>query len=135
MKTETTMNAGVSAVPEMPKKKGGAIKILIILIVLAGIAAGYFFMQWSALQKNPNVVNERKIREVETRIARLIEVPAGELPTLATVSDIEQLKDQPFFKNAKIGDQVLIYSNARRAYLYDPAANVIVEVASLNIGQ
>ena len=39
-----------------------------------------------------------------------------------------------FFSKAKVGDKVIIYTNARKAILYDPVAGKIVEVAPVNIG-
>ena len=36
--------------------------------------------------------------------------------------------------NAKVGFKVLIYTQAKKAILYDPGANKIVEVAPVNIG-
>ena len=58
----------------------------------------------------------------------------SEEPTIATVSNIEALRSQPFFANAKNGDRVLIYVNARKAVLYDPVNNKIVEATPINIG-
>ena len=55
-----------------------------------------------------------------------------ETPTIATVSDPEALKNQAFFVDAKKGYKVLIYSNAKKAFLYDPSADKIVNIAPLN---
>ncbi len=55
-------------------------------------------------------------------------------PTVATVSDPAKLQGQTFFANAKVGDKVLIYTNAKMAYLYDPISNKLINVAPLNIG-
>lgn len=48
--------------------------------------------------------------------------------------DPEKLRDQPFFANAQRGDKVLIYANAKKAILYNPPSNKIIEVAPVNIG-
>ena len=69
-----------------------------------------------------------------TQVSRLIVLPTGEDPTLATVSNIDVLRSQPFFANSKNGDKVLIYVKARKAILYDEVNNKIVEVAPINIG-
>lgn len=67
-------------------------------------------------------------------VGKLIDLPTGEEPTLATVTGIEKLRSQPFFQRAKNGDKVLIYAQARKAYLYDPVAKKILDVAPINPG-
>ncbi|MGI9118277.1 MAG: hypothetical protein ACR2IQ_01895, partial [Minisyncoccia bacterium] len=49
-------------------------------------------------------------------------------------SDPEALKDQPFFAKAVKGDKVLIYAQAKKAFLYSTTMNKILDVAPLNIG-
>lgn len=60
-------------------------------------------------------------------------LPIGEIPTVATVSEPEKLKNQEFFKDAKKGDKVLIYTNARKAILYDPLADKIITIAPVSL--
>ncbi len=62
-----------------------------------------------------------------------MELPSGETPTVAAVSDVSKLQGQQFFVNAKNGDQVLIYSNAKKAILYRPSTNKIIEVGPVNL--
>lgn len=50
-----------------------------------------------------------------------------ETPTIATVSDITKLQGQPFFAKAQNGDKVYVYSNAKKAILYRPSENKIIE--------
>lgn len=69
--------------------------------------------------------------EIISRVQKLMLVPQGEEPVLAAVSDPSALSDQAFFKNAKIGDVVLMYAKARRAILYDPANDKVLEVAPI----
>jgi hypothetical protein len=58
-------------------------------------------------------------------------LPSDEAPALAKVSDPTALGGQSFFKNAKVGDIVLMYQKAARAILYDPVINKILEVAPI----
>ena len=68
-------------------------------------------------------------------VGKLIILPQNEQPTIATVSDLGKLKDQPFFVKAQIGDKVLIYTTAKRAILFRPSSNQIIEIAPLTIGE
>ncbi len=108
--------------------------VLLVLLVVSGGAAIYFYQQLNALKANPQAAGQKEAEQLVARISQLIVLPEGEVPTIATVQDPELLKEQPFFANAKKGDKVLIYTNARKAILYNPVSNKIVEVAPVNIG-
>lgn len=75
------------------------------------------------------------IDSLVTEVGKLIVLPADERPTVATISDVEKVKDQPFFKNAQNGDKVLIYTNARKAILYRESEKKVIEVGAVNINQ
>ncbi len=68
-------------------------------------------------------------------IGKIMILPSDEKPTIATVTDLEKVKDQAFFKNAKNGDKVLIYTNAKKVILFRPSENRIIEVGAVNINQ
>ncbi len=55
-----------------------------------------------------------------------------EVPTIATVSDVSLLADQPFFAHAKNGDKVLLFRVSNKAVLYDPEAKKVLEMGSLD---
>lgn len=117
------------------KKFGPVISlVLFLLLVGSGAAAISFYQQLSALKANPQAGAQKEVSELVARVSKLIVLPEGEAPTIATVQDPELLQEQPFFANAKKGDKVLIYTNAKKAILYDPVNNKIVEVAPVNIG-
>lgn len=108
----------------------------IAVLVLAVIAGSGYYL-YSQNQKPP-VQNPASTRE-ETKglvaeVGKLIDLPKDEDPTVATVTDISKLSDQPFFQKAKNGDKVLIYTNAKKAILYDPNAKKVLDVAPINIG-
>lgn len=108
--------------------------ILITVTLIAFSSAFYFYGQYLDLKNDPEKITQQKTDELIARVGELIVLPKGETPTVATVSDIEKLKGQPFFINAKRGDRVLIYANAKKAILYNPGDNIIVEVAPVDIG-
>jgi hypothetical protein len=60
-------------------------------------------------------------------------LPENEQPTIATVTDPSKLSGQSFFAHAKVGDRVLLYAAAKKAILYDPNINKIIEVAPINL--
>ena len=105
---------------------------LVLFIVATGFAI-YSYTQLTKLKADPRIVAQREVEELISRVGKLIVLPEGESPTVATVSDVESLQEQQFFAQAKNGYKVLIYINARKAILYDPVRNKIVDVAPLNI--
>ena len=92
-------------------------------------------------QKRPEIfglvkgipILQKEEDELIRQVGELISLPEGEKPSVATVTDEEKLGDQVFFKNAKEGDKVLIYTNARKVILYRPSEDRVVEVGSVNI--
>jgi hypothetical protein len=115
-------------------KKQFFLTLIFLLVVFAG-ASAYFYWQAGELKANPQKSAQDEAQALIKKVSKLIILPEGETPTVATVSDPEKLKDQPFFAKAKVGDKVLIYPNSQKAILYDPANDIIVEVAPVNIGQ
>ncbi len=110
------------------------ITALAILAAVAIVAAVYFYIQYSNAQANPQEAAQKEVANLVETVSKLILLPANENPTVATVTDPAPLSNQPFFANAKTGDKVLIYTSAKKAILYSPDENKIVEVAPINIG-
>lgn len=116
-----------------------AFKVLpfVVAFLLGMVGTAYI------VQKKPGVLGLSKGQaqiQAETdalvaEVGKLIDLPKDEKPTVATVTDIDKVKDQPFFKNAKNGDKVLIYTNAKKAILYRPTEKRIIEVGAVNINQ
>lgn len=121
-----------------PKNRSKVLLIILVIVLLGAVSAAYYFYRQSLdLKKDlpqTQASAAEQVKDVIAKVSRLMILPQDEEPTVATVSEPEKLKDQPFFANAKAGDKVLIYSQAKKAILYDPVADKIVEVAPLNIG-
>jgi hypothetical protein len=116
-------------------------KLTFLFAALTVISAGtafYYYGQYQGIAANPEeyvrAQAEKQAVAIAAEVSQIVDLPQGEIPVIATVTDPTKLADQPFFKNAKIGDQVLIYQTAAKAYLYDPAAKKVLEVSDLNLG-
>jgi hypothetical protein len=114
--------------------------ILILLIIAAGTIAFYVHRynnsqtELTKLKNNPQIVAQNENQSLISSIGKLTPLPKDESPTIATVTDITKLKDQPFFANAQNGDKVLIYTTAKKAFLYRPSTNKIINIAPVNLG-
>jgi len=126
---------------ETTQTKGGLgsffVKLIPYVLILAlGAGGGVFAAQQKpelfGLSKGTAAVQAEADRLVAS-VGKLITLPTDEKPTIATVTDIEKVKDQPFFKNAKNGDKVLIYTKAQKAIIYRESENRIIEVGAVNI--
>jgi hypothetical protein len=99
------------------------------LFFITLLVVGYLLHQISITAK---ASSSGEITDIINEVGRLVILPQGEVPTIATITDLSKLKGQPFFDNAKVGDKVLIYTKAQKAILYDPASDKIVEIAPLS---
>lgn len=106
-----------------------------LLMFLALVVVFYYAtFQFFKIRQDSNAAAQREIKAITKHIGKFMELPEGEEPTLATVSDREKLKGQQFFANAKNGDKVLIYPKAKKAILFRPSSGKIIEVANLTSG-
>jgi len=113
------------------------IVILIIIAIVAALPAYYFYNKYQKAQQlvnNPSLATQKEVKILVEKVGKLIELPSNETPTVATVSDKEKLKDQSFFAKSQNGDKVLIFTQGKKAILYRPSVNKIIEVAPVNIG-
>jgi hypothetical protein len=110
----------------------GSSKWLIGSMAVLLLATGYLSYQLYQLKSNPNIQGQKELDSVIKKVGKLVILPENETPTLATVTDPEKLKNQPFFAKAQVGYKVLLYSQAQKAILYDPVSNRVVEIAPIN---
>ena len=105
---------------------------LLFAVSLAGNA--YLGRQVYMLSQDPQRMAQQEMITIVGEVGKLMVLPEGETPTIATVTDPEKLTGQAFFANASSGDKVLLYTNAKKAILYSPSQNKILEVAPINLG-
>ena len=129
----------------MPALKLGGIRsnkslwliLVIVVLIVASLPAYYYYNQYKqtqALLQNPKAPVNAEVKDLINKVGKLIELPSGETPTIATVSDVTKLAGQPFFALAKNGDKVLIYTQAKEAILFRESIDKIIQVAPVNIG-
>ncbi len=118
--------------------------LVLLLLIVAGLAWNVKLqnevkkknLALAKIEQSKAVKTAEDAKQLISQINSLLVLPNNEQPTIATVTDLEKLKDQPFFQNAVIGDKVLIYLEAKKAVLFRPSQNKIVEVAPVNtVGQ
>jgi hypothetical protein len=115
--------------------------LMVVLIVVLG-AYSYTLMQdktklqdqVTALNNNPVIMAQKETDALIAKVSKLTQLPKGETPTVAVVSDAAAAKkQQAFFAKAENGDKVLIYVKAGEAVLYRPSTGKIVLVAPINL--
>lgn len=117
------------------RRVSGSPLLVLILVVAVGLAV-YFFTKYQDAQeklKNPEIVAKAETEVLVEQLGKLAVLPVDETPTVATVSDVSKLSGQTFFANAQNGDKVLIYSKAKKAFLYRVKENKIINIAPLNV--
>ncbi|MFZ3301264.1 MAG: hypothetical protein WA152_00950 [Microgenomates group bacterium] len=116
------------------------VKILIIILFLISFAVGFLY----GIEKyRPDFINipvnwfNQPIKEdsVIQKVEKLMDLPKDEIPAVTSLDNVEKLKNQQFFKKAVVGDKVIIYPNAKRAILYRPSENKIIEVGAVSINE
>jgi hypothetical protein len=107
---------------------------IILIGAVAWLVYGYVTTK-NQLDKlsNPAVASQTETQQIVAEAGKLVDLPTGETPTLATVNDASKLKNQVFFADSQNGDKVLIYSKAGKAVLYRPSINKVIEFSSVNL--
>lgn len=114
--------------------------VAVLVVVLAGglVYTGMRYQQSReevARLSDPTEAAKAETDKLIQQVSNLVELPQNETPTVATVADKDKLAAQPFFVNAQNGDKVLIYTQAKKAVLYRPSTNKVIEVAPVNLGE
>lgn len=106
-----------------------------LLFAAVASGGGYYYWQYEKVKKDPTIIAQQEAKFITGKIRAFIDIPKDEQPSIATITDIEKLKDQPFFKKAKNGDKLIIYSKIQKAILYRPTENKIVDFTLVDTNQ
>ena len=132
------------------KKKRGMGFLLNLLLLVAIIAVVAMFVraeqdrraargelektaqQLEELKNSTQASGQQVAEEVLNKIRNHIELPTDPQPTVATITDVERLRESnEFYQKAKNGDHLII--TEKRAVLYDPERDVIIDVVPVQI--
>ena len=108
--------------------------VIVCLLVICGIAGTYYFYnKYQQLKADPVVAAKEINREILENVGKLTVLPSDEEPTFATVSDKDKLTSQIFFKDAENQDKLIVYVTTKKAILYRPSTNKIINIAPIYI--
>ncbi len=116
---------------ESSKKLKFIFGLVLVVAIVGAVSSAYLWNKVKYLE-NPTPSTQEEIKQLVIEVGKFLVLPTDETPTLATISDPEKLRDQPFFANAEAGDKVLIYTVSRKAILWRPSISKIVEISTLN---
>jgi hypothetical protein len=120
---------------------------LIPAVAIAFIALGIIiFGAVNLLHKKPHLPNlpnypspptpipiPKKVTDLINSLGEKTSLPGEETPSVATVTDINKLPNVAFFAKAEKGDKVLIYTAAKKAYLYRPSTGQIIQEGAVEV--
>jgi len=144
IKIPTEVNSEMTK--KAPKKRSSWLTVLLFLLLLASVVAFAWsytnyqkaqqqLAQFSTFEGQQQLAKDQ-IKQLVDEVSKLIILPTDEDPTVATVLDAAALaKDQPFYKDAKNGDKVIIYVKAKKAIVYDPVLQKLVNVGPIYINE
>lgn len=103
----------------------GFLVILFVFIAASGLYA-FLYFQEDAPQKAQ--LSSDEVKSLVKEVEEIVLLPKDETPKVATVTDVEKLFSQPFFKNAKNGDKVIMYGSTKEAILYRPSIRKVINI-------
>lgn len=126
---------------EKTSRKGGFSKLilgLLFLALIAGVAVtGYMYyqtrQQLEALStpQGQQRLSEQEIAAVLSQLGKLTLLP-DESPVVATIIDADFLATQSaFYQQSQNGDKLVIFPQAKKAFVFSPERNIIVNSGPL----
>jgi len=116
-------------------------KLLSLLVIVLAIFSFVLFTKNQEMQQL--ILSEKEVtgegqerveaaQRIVDRLRRHIDIPTDIEPTVATIVDVDTLRERnPFYDRAENGDHLIVTRD--RAILYDPDADVIIDVVPVQI--
>lgn len=109
------------------------IPVILLIVLLLVLVTGY--IKIASEKRVETAIDQREVQSLLKEVGEHVILPEGEQATITTVSDVTQLEKTDFFKDAQNGDKVLIYPQAKKAYLYRPSIKKVVATGPVNDGE
>lgn len=111
----------------------------LLIIVIIGFAWSFYSYSQAKQKlavltdpKQANELNAKQTEELLAKVSKLVVLPNEKNPVVATINDVETLAaTQDFYKDASNGQKLIIFTLARRAVIYDEAANKLINVGPI----
>lgn len=107
--------------------------VAVVLVVVIGGFVAWNTQSDSGLGKlDPDQkLTDSQVDYLVGRISQFMVVPVDEQPSVTVITDAQRLADErAFYEDAKDGDLLVVFSN--RAIIYDPIADKLVTVSSID---
>lgn len=106
-------------------------RVVAMAAVMLIILGGYFVYE-KYFNLTPAEKAKKELAAAVAGVSKLIILPQGDEPVLATVTDAKTLiAQQAFFAGSENGDQLLLFPRNLKAVLWSPSRNVIVNVGPI----
>lgn len=128
----------------LKKSKSSSKTVIMVMSLITLIAVAGFVWSYANYTKtknklaaatDPNTQQQLNKQEIESLVAKISKhmiLPAGEEPTVASVTDADALKkEQPFYKDATNGDKLLVYMKEKKAIIYNVEMDLLVNVGPI----
>lgn len=141
--TETSQPSKKVNKQKTRRRRPRLLTVFLVLILLA-LAAGSFFLyqkyrdtqaqvdKLSTVQGQQELSNTQ-VNELLGEMRAIILLPSDEDPVVATITDINLLRDKDFYKDAQNGDRVVVFASAKKAYIYRPSEKKIINVGAFEV--
>lgn len=130
------MEEKISQIGQRSNNKGFFHYLLqVIVVVLLIVGAWLVFTDKIQLDSAPKTDVEATEAEIDSLLEKIsvhMILPSAEKPVLATIIDADKLSlEDPFYAGAEDGDKLLIWSAERRAIIYSPSRDIVVNMGPI----
>ncbi len=111
------------------KGKGKKVFLLLLSYVIVAIVVWHIQLQFSNSPERQQELARQEVQAVVDQLKEIMIIPENEFPQMATVDNAPELaKTQDFFASVQNGDKILIYLQNKKAIIYRPSTEKIVNI-------